>query len=97
MRGRIGEQRAQQAVGHRVPCPVADIAPEDRLARETQIAERIEQIRVNNVLDFIFFQATQAEVIGVLTVLAGVIGLILTTKRRAAEQPSGASTQEATA
>lgn len=57
----------------------------------------IEQIRVNNVLDFILFQATQAEVIAGLTVLAGVIGLVFTTKRRAAEQRSDASPQEATA
>lgn len=43
----------------------------------------IEQIRVNNVLDFIFFRATQAEVIAVLTCLAGITGLVITSKRRA--------------
>ena len=49
----------------------------------------IEQIRVNNVLDFVFFRATQAEVIAVCTVLLGFAGLVLTWKRRdrAAEQP----------
>jgi phosphatidylglycerol:prolipoprotein diacylglycerol transferase len=42
----------------------------------------IEQIRVNNVLDFIFFQATQAEVIAVLTVLTGIAILAYTSRHR---------------
>lgn len=61
----------------------------------------IEQIRVNNVLDFIFFRATQAEVIAVLTCLAGIAGLVYTSRERredtfgsAAEHPD---TEAATA
>lgn len=58
----------------------------------------IEQIRVNNVLDFVFFRATQAEVISVLTFLVGVIGLVLTTKRRTVPaEASAPSAEKATA
>jgi phosphatidylglycerol:prolipoprotein diacylglycerol transferase len=41
----------------------------------------IEQIRVNNVGTFLGMQVTQAEVIAVLISLAGVAGLVYTTKR----------------
>jgi phosphatidylglycerol:prolipoprotein diacylglycerol transferase len=42
----------------------------------------IEQIRVNNMLDFLLFRATQAEVIAVMTMLAGVAGLVYTSRHR---------------
>ncbi len=42
----------------------------------------IEQIRVNNMLDFILFYATQAEVIATCTVLLGLAGLWWTWARR---------------
>lgn len=42
----------------------------------------IEQIRVNNVLDFLLFRATQAEVIAVVTVLVGLVGLWMTWSKR---------------
>jgi phosphatidylglycerol:prolipoprotein diacylglycerol transferase len=47
-------------------------------------AERflIEQIRVNNVLDFFGIEATQAEFISVLMIIAGLIGLTLTSRKR---------------
>ncbi len=48
----------------------------------------IEQIRVNNVFDLFGMQVTQAEVISVLIILAGVIGLAITTHRRQPEQPT---------
>jgi phosphatidylglycerol:prolipoprotein diacylglycerol transferase len=47
----------------------------------------IEQIRVNNMLDFIFFRATQAEVIAVLTVLVGIAGLVYTSRQRREDAP----------
>ena len=55
----------------------------------------IEQIRVNNVLDFLFFQATQAEVIAVLTILAGIAVLAYTTRHRRedAAPPTDASSE----
>ncbi len=42
----------------------------------------IEKIRVNNVFDILGIEVTQAEVISVLIVLAGGVGLILTTRKR---------------
>lgn len=47
-------------------------------------AERfiIEQIRVNNVLNFFGIEATQAEFISVLMIVAGLIGLALTSRKR---------------
>ncbi len=54
----------------------------------------IEQIRVNNVLDFVFFNATQAEVIAVLTSLAGLTGLVYFTKRRESTAQPGEPRQE---
>jgi phosphatidylglycerol---prolipoprotein diacylglyceryl transferase len=51
-------------------------------------AERflIEQIRVNNVLDFFGIEATQAEFISVLMIVAGLIGLALTSRKREGEE-----------
>ena len=59
----------------------------------------IEQIRVNNVLDFIVFRATQAEVIAVLTVLAGIAGLVYTSRHRRedATPPADAAPEAETA
>jgi len=53
----------------------------------------IEQIRVNNMLDFFLFRATQAEVIAVLTVLTGIAGLVYTSRHRRedATPPAGTS------
>ncbi len=45
----------------------------------------IEKIRVNNVFDVLGMEVTQAEVISVCLVLAGAIGLALTTRRRTEE------------
>ena len=42
----------------------------------------IEQIRVNNTFDLFGMVVTQAEVISVLLIIAGVVGLVRTTKRR---------------
>ena len=42
----------------------------------------IEQIRVNNTFDLFGMVVTQAEIISVLLVVAGLVGLALTTKRR---------------
>lgn len=42
----------------------------------------IEQIRVNNTFEMIGLVVTQAEVISVCIILAGVIGLVLTTRKR---------------
>lgn len=58
----------------------------------------IEQIRVNNVLDFILFQATQAEVIATLTILTGLAGLVFFSKRREpADEAAASETEAATA
>lgn len=42
----------------------------------------IEQIRVNNVFDFIGLEVTQAEVISVVMILVGIAGLVFTTRRK---------------
>ena len=42
----------------------------------------IEQIRVNNVFDFIGLEVTQAEVISVIMILVGIAGLVFTTRRK---------------
>jgi phosphatidylglycerol:prolipoprotein diacylglycerol transferase len=47
----------------------------------------IEQIRVNNTFDLLGIVVTQAEVISVLMMLAGVVGLVFTMRRRAAVPP----------
>lgn len=60
-------------------------------------AERflIEQIRVNNEFELFGLVVTQAEVISSLLILAGLIGLVLTTKRRAKQHlPEAASEPE---
>ena len=52
-------------------------------------AERflIEQIRVNNVFELFGMDVTQAEIIAALTFLAGVAGLVATSRRREPEVP----------
>jgi len=47
----------------------------------------IEQIRVNNTFDLFGMVVTQAEVISVLLIIVGVVGLALTTKRREDKAP----------
>lgn len=47
----------------------------------------IEKIRVNNEFDLFGLTVTQAEIISSLIILAGVVGLALTWKRRPAGQP----------
>lgn len=42
----------------------------------------IEQIRVNNVFEFLGMEVTQAEVISVIMILLGIAGLIFTTRRK---------------
>ena len=42
----------------------------------------IEQIRVNNVFEFLGMEVTQAEVISVIMIVLGIAGLIFTTRRR---------------
>ena len=42
----------------------------------------IEQIRVNNVFEFIGLEVTQAEVISVVMILAGIAGLAFTTRKK---------------
>lgn len=48
----------------------------------------IEQIRVNNEFDVFGLTVTQAEVIALLIIVAGVVGLSLTWKRRLSEAPA---------
>lgn len=48
----------------------------------------IEKIRVNNTFDLVGLTVTQAEVIATLIFLAGVVGLVLTSRRRRAEAPA---------
>lgn len=55
----------------------------------------IEQIRVNNVLDFIVFRATQAEVIAVLTVVVGLALLAYTSRQQRTDAASPQDTSEA--
>jgi phosphatidylglycerol:prolipoprotein diacylglycerol transferase len=50
----------------------------------------IEQIRVNNTFDVLGFAVTQAEVIAVALMLAGVVGLVLTTRRAQGAVPEAA-------
>lgn len=42
----------------------------------------IEQIRVNNLFDFLGMQVTQAEVISVVMIIVGLVGLGVTTRRK---------------
>lgn len=50
----------------------------------------VEQIRVNPVIDLFGIKGTQAEILSAAVVLAGVVGLVLLTKRRsAADTPIG--------
>ena len=42
----------------------------------------IEQIRVNNVFEFLGMEVTQAEVISVIMIVLGIAGLIFTTRRK---------------
>jgi hypothetical protein len=51
------------------------------------------------MLDFIFFRATQAEVIAVLTVLVGIAGLVYTSRQRRedAAPPADAAPETKTA
>ncbi len=57
----------------------------------------IELIRVNNRFDLFGLTVTQAEVISVVLVTAGVIGLMRTWKRREDALPDGAATRTASA
>ncbi|ARA91846.1 diacylglyceryl transferase [Rhodothermaceae bacterium RA] len=52
----------------------------------------IEQIRVNNTFDLLGLTVTQAEVIAVLSLLLGLAGLALTSKKRPATEPEAAAT-----
>lgn len=46
----------------------------------------IEQIRINNEYAFFGLTPTQAEIISTLTIIAGIVGLVLLSKRRTARQ-----------
>lgn len=54
----------------------------------------IEQIRVNNEFDLLGLTVTQAEVIAALIILAGAVGMVITSKRRAVELPRGEHSEE---
>lgn len=47
----------------------------------------VELIRVNAIVTVFGMSATQAEILSVLFVLAGMVGLILLRERKAAAQP----------
>lgn len=51
----------------------------------------IEQIRVNNTFELFGMTVTQAEIISVVLIILGIIGLIKTSRRRDAEASSGTS------
>lgn len=51
----------------------------------------IEQIRVNNVFELLGIRVTQAEIISTLILLAGVVGLVLTTRSRVQDAPRAPS------
>ena len=57
----------------------------------------IEKIRVNVVFDVFGLHVTQAEVISVFVMLAGVAGLVMTSKRRSTEEPEDETADVASA
>ena len=56
----------------------------------------IEQIRVNNTFDLFGMTLTQAEIISVILIVLGVVGLVRTTKKREASAEEGAASTVAT-